>query len=350
MKLTARLIASLCLCTGLLLAGCSGDPSGAAQDPASAGEAAATGGACETTVDADAASAAPAAEDAAASQAALAAVRLSGDPAAAPSVAFETPLAVTSEVIHVADAGAGDRVATGQLVTFNYLVCDIVTGEKLASTWGVTADADAPTTFPVSESSFGPKLAEALANATVGTRLLWGQPSITAEQSSTGVAANGQVYVLSIAGTRPILDAASGATVTPTDASLPVVTVTDGKPAIAIPSSFADPAELVVQPLIQGGGEPVESGKSVAVKYTGWLTDGTQFDSSWDREAPEDRLFFDIGVGGVIQGWDDGLIGQPVGSRVLLVVPAAMGYGEDATGSIPANSTLIFVVDILATF
>lgn len=69
------------------------------------------------------------------------------------------------------------------------------------------------------------------------------------------------------------------------------------------------------------------------VKYTGWLTDGTQFDSSWDRESPDDVLTFQAGVGGVIQGWDDGIVGQKVGSRVLLVVPSDLGYGEDAAGA-----------------
>jgi peptidylprolyl isomerase len=106
----------------------------------------------------------------------------------------------------------------------------------------------------------------------------------------------------------------------------------------------------VVQPLIEGTGAAVEEGQSVVVKYTGWLTDGTQFDSSWDREAPDDVLTFQAGVGGVIQGWDDGIVGQKVGSRVLLVVPSDLGYGEDGSGSIPANATLIFVVDILAAF
>ncbi|MFT3875238.1 MAG: FKBP-type peptidyl-prolyl cis-trans isomerase [Propioniciclava sp.] len=350
MKLPTRLVASLCLCTGLLLAGCSGAPSGTPSAPDPTGTAAPTGGVCDVTVTGAPASATPAPEDEAASRQALAAVRLNGDTASAPTLAFEAPLALTSEIIHVADEGSGDAIGSGQLVTFNFLVCDIVTGEKVASTWGVSADANAPKTFPITERSFGPKLTEALANAKVGARLLWGQPSVAAEQSSSGMAVNGQVFVLSIEGARPIPDAASGAAVTPADAALPTITITDGKPAVSVPSSFADPTELVVQPLIDGDGEVVKSGKSVVVKYTGWLTDGTQFDSSWDRQAPNDKFVFGVGAGGVIQGWDQGLIGQKEGSRVLLVVPASMGYGDQASGAIPANSTLIFVVDILAVF
>ena len=68
------------------------------------------------------------------------------------------------------------------------------------------------------------------------------------------------------------------------------------------------------------------------------------FDSSWSRGAP---ATFSIGTGGVIPGWDKGLVGKKVGSRVLLVVPPADGYGAQAQGKIPANSTLVFVVDIL---
>lgn len=87
------------------------------------------------------------------------------------------------------------------------------------------------------------------------------------------------------------------------------------------------------------------------VKYTGWLTDGTQFDSSWDREAPKDVLTFQAGAGRVIPGWDQGVVGQKVGSRVLLVVPSEMGYGSEGQGeAIPGDSTLIFVVDILAAY
>ena len=84
------------------------------------------------------------------------------------------------------------------------------------------------------------------------------------------------------------------------------------------------------------------------VKYTGWTTDGKQFDSSWDKNTTFDA---DVSSSGqIIQGWKDGLIGQTVGSQVLLVIPPDKGYGNKASGSIPANSTLVFVVDILAAY
>ncbi len=89
----------------------------------------------------------------------------------------------------------------------------------------------------------------------------------------------------------------------------------------------------------------MQSGQNVTFHYSGWLWDGTPFDSSWEKGA---AFTTSLGTGQVIQGWDQGLVGQPVGSQVLLVIPPALGYGDAEQGSIPANSTLVFVVDILS--
>ena len=107
----------------------------------------------------------------------------------------------------------------------------------------------------------------------------------------------------------------------------------------------AAPTALVSQNLIDGTGPEVKTGQTITVHYTGALwTDGTVFDSSWKRKSP---ATFAIGTGNVIPGWDKGLVGKKVGSRVLLVVPPADGYADKVQGQIPANSTLVFVVDIL---
>ncbi|MFT3888364.1 MAG: FKBP-type peptidyl-prolyl cis-trans isomerase [Arachnia sp.] len=353
MTLSPRLVASVCLTAGLFLTSCSSDTPGstsAESQPSASGSAsdtaAKTGGACDATVTSES----PATEaDAAASQAALGTVSLAGDAAAAPTASFEAPLAVTSEVATVADEGSGAALEEGQLITFNYLVCDVVTGEKLHSTWGLTSDTDVAESYTLSADTFGDTLAEALLSAKVGARVLWGQPGASAEESYTGEATNGNLYVLTITDAITLPESASGTAVTPTDTSLPAITLKDGKPAVSVPSSFSDPTKLVVQPLIEGEGPVVEAGQTVRVKYTGWLTDGTQFDSSWDREAPDNVFAFTVGAGEVIDGWDQGVAGQKVGSRVLLVVPAELGYGEEGGGdAIPANATLIFVVDILA--
>ena len=119
-------------------------------------------------------------------------------------------------------------------------------------------------------------------------------------------------------------------------------------PAITIPSGAAPPPALRVKTLIQGSGAVVAKGDNIAVQYTGviWRT-GKVFQSSWARQAP---LTTTIGEGQVIAGWDAGLVGQPVGSRVLLVIPPADAYGSagSATVGIKGDDTLVFVVDILA--
>ena len=83
--------------------------------------------------------------------------------------------------------------------------------------------------------------------------------------------------------------------------------------------------------------------KTVSVNYYGALTDGTVFDNSFERGAP---LVFPVGVGQVISGWDEGLMLLNEGSKATFFIPANLGYGENATGSIPANSELIFYVEL----
>ncbi|MDP9817675.1 FKBP-type peptidyl-prolyl cis-trans isomerase [Spirilliplanes yamanashiensis] len=102
---------------------------------------------------------------------------------------------------------------------------------------------------------------------------------------------------------------------------------------------------LKVTTLVRGKGPAVEPGQTIAVNYVGVLyKTGEQFDSSWDRGQPAQ---FPIGTGNVIEGWDRGLVGVPVGSRVQLDIPAAQAYGDDAPQGAPAGD-LRFVVDILA--
>ena len=94
-----------------------------------------------------------------------------------------------------------------------------------------------------------------------------------------------------------------------------------------------------------GSGEAVDSGKVVTVHYTGFLTDSTQFDSSKDRNDP---FTFKVGGGMVISGWDEGLSYLRVGDKATFTIPPSIGYGSQAQGIIPANSTLIFDVDVLS--
>lgn len=95
---------------------------------------------------------------------------------------------------------------------------------------------------------------------------------------------------------------------------------------------------------VGSGSAQVKSGDTISIHYKGILTDGTQFDSSYDRGEPFQTQ---IGVGQVIRGWDEGVIGMKVGGKRKLTIPPDMGYGAAGQGSIPPNSTLIFEVELM---
>jgi len=103
---------------------------------------------------------------------------------------------------------------------------------------------------------------------------------------------------------------------------------------------------LIIEDLNVGEGAEAVAGKQVTVHYTGWLTNGTKFDSSLDRGEPFD---FSLGRGQVIRGWDEGVAGMKVGGKRKLTIPPEMGYGaRGAGGVIPPNATLVFEVELLA--
>ena len=117
-----------------------------------------------------------------------------------------------------------------------------------------------------------------------------------------------------------------------------------GEPAAAA-NTVKTPSGLAYVDLVPGSGASPVSGKQVKVHYTGWLENGTKFDSSVDRSEP---FVFPIGAGQVIPGWDEGVMTMKVGGKRKLIVPPQLGYGAaGAGGVIPPNATLIFEVELL---
>ncbi|MGA8045311.1 MAG: FKBP-type peptidyl-prolyl cis-trans isomerase [Dermatophilaceae bacterium] len=273
------------------------------------------------------------------------------DDATTPEVTFE-PGSVTVEETEsrVVTEGEGSELTGSELISFDFAIYSGETAEELSSSYPQT-----PVGLDLADENVLPGLTASITGQTVGSRLLVALPPAEAfgEEGNPqlGIEAGDTVLFLVdiIAAVTP-LDEATGTAVEP-PAGLPTVEVTPGEPAtITIPEGFEDPDATVVQPLITGEGAEVTAGQTVRVAYTGVTArDGNVFDSSANSETGYAE--FPIGVGQVIQGWDTGLVGQTVGSRVLLVIPAAEGYGEQGSPpDIQGGDTLVFVVDILAAY
>lgn len=113
---------------------------------------------------------------------------------------------------------------------------------------------------------------------------------------------------------------------------------------VNVTSLTKTPSGLYYRDLAPGSGKPVGAGQEVAVRYSGWLPDGTRFDAN---AAPDDPFRFTVGQGQVIPGWDEGLVGMKPGGKRQLVIPPSLGYGAQGTGPIPPNSILVFTVELV---
>ncbi len=268
------------------------------------------------------------------------------DPAKTPTVKIATlPVSVSATAVKVLKDGSGQESGPTSRVTVRSVLFLGKDGKQLDSDY----DSGGSQSFVLSSDQTIPGLNTALTGVKAGSRILFAIPPVdafgSAGQAAAGIGpTDNLVVVADVLSVGTPLASAEGTDVPPVS-GLPTVTF-DKKsgPAITVPKAAA-PTTLVSQLLIDGTGAPVKAGQTLTVHYTGVVwADGSVFDSSWTKGSP---FSFELGAGAVIPGWDKGLVDKKVGSRVLLVVPPADGYQDKATGKIPANSTLVFVVDIL---
>ena len=274
-----------------------------------------------------------------------------GNETTAPTVALKTkPLSVTETTTKVVKAGDGPVVKNDEIVSVKYVLLNAKDASVLDTNYGKQNLG-----LSLGTASLLPGLKKGLANQKVGSRVLVAVPPKDAfgDQGNTDIKVGGTdtvVFLMDVLSVTKPLASAEGKAVKPA-ANLPAVKVESGKPAtITIPKGEKAPTKTVGANLIEGSGAKVEAGQTIRVTYTGALwKDGKVFDSS--ASSPQGYFETAIGKQQVIKAWDAQLVGKTVGSRVLMVVPPADGYG--AAGSPPKISgtdTLVFVVDILAAY
>jgi FKBP-type peptidyl-prolyl cis-trans isomerase len=277
-------------------------------------------------------------------------VRVSGPYGRQPRVTIPARAPDGKLEIKTAIKGAGAEVRRGDLV-----ICDYV-----GYTWNATANrllatsygSGRPGAFP--SGSLVPGLEKALDGQRVGSRVVavvppkqgygaGGYPALRISGSDS------LVYVLDVVASYPKTAAARGTPRPQRDPRLPRVSAAAAPgtpPTLTIPR-IAPPRTLRVRTVIEGTGPKVRGGQVLALQYAGVLwRDGKVFESTWRTG----RVYATtIGTGQVVKGWDQGLVGQRVGSRVLLVVPPAWAYGRKGLkqAGIKGSDTLVFAVDIL---
>ncbi|TDD62606.1 FKBP-type peptidyl-prolyl cis-trans isomerase [Actinomadura rubrisoli] len=277
-------------------------------------------------------------------------VSVRGDFGHLPEVSFPKGAPDGSLAVKTLSKGKGPAAHKGDLVVADYVGYRWSEGGRklLASTYA----AGRPEAFPTWQ--LVPGLQRAFEGSRAGSRVVasippkdgFGDRGDSARQIGSG---DTLVYVLDVRRVYPRSAGPVGRRQAPLeDARLPRVTAAPAgrTPQVVVPR-VAAPKGLQVRTLVRGDGPAVSKGQLLAVQYAGFFwRDGKMFNSSWADGHPYGLM---IGTGQVMKGWEQGLMGQKVGSRMLLVVPPSLGYGAKglAQAGIKGDDTLVFVVDLL---
>ena len=255
----------------------------------------------------------------------------------APGVDFTKPLDVSQPTVKVITEGGGERVKANQVAEISIVALNGTDGTTLEDTF---AGDPEPLELNDELKTSSAIVYNAFVGAKVGSQLALAIPGKAAAQGQA--AQPTQLLIIKVISAKDapkVLDKPEGDKVTP-PAGLPTVTEKDGVPEISV-KGVAAPKKLIAQDLIKGKGVAVKATDTLTVNYVGVaLASGKKFDSSFDRKQPAS-----FALNQVIKGWTQGLTGKTVGSRVLLVVPKNLAYGDQGQGD--AKGDLVFVVDIL---
>lgn len=276
-------------------------------------------------------------------------VSVSGVLGSPPIVDFPTPFVGRDASTATVIPGSGDVIKSGYYVDFEATVYGGADQAVLtATTYGAN---DAPSQRIPIEAGSNP-ISDAFLCQQAGARftLTGTSGEIFGATSGNGPTDDTVVVVFDVINVYP--RSSSGLPQFAQDGMPAVTSAPDGRPGIAVPS-IAPPTELRISTLTKGDGPVVSEGQTVVVHYTGVLWGGGVFDSTWEMNRPADLVaqsYIDNAGVGVVPGFAKALIGQTIGSRVLVAIPPSEGYpaGQEPA-SIPANATMIFVIDILGT-
>ena len=268
-------------------------------------------------------------------------VTATGELGTIPVVDFPTPLKTDTTQVSTLIEGDGAPISADQLVEMSFAFYNGTTGAPVEE----GAYSEPGVYLP---SQLLPGMAASIECATVGSRIAATMSPADAfgEEGSAQLGVGPDDAIVMVADiTDSFLEKANGAKTPVFQSGFPsVVTAEDGTPGITIPKSEA-PTELKVATLKTGDGDKVSADDRVVVHYTGALwADNSIFDTSWDDGTP--AVF---SLDGIVPGLASALEGKTVGSQIIAIIPPELGYGDQAAGSIPPGSTLVFVVDILGT-
>lgn len=254
-------------------------------------------------------------------------------------------MTVQNNTYAVLQKGNGDVVSDGDRVCAQAIAINAKDGSELMDTWTKnTPDCSLVVDSGTISSAYYKVFKGQRLNATIAFGVN--------DENSEGTS---YIMAMTLVSKSKALTRATGTAVTNIPSNLPKVTLaSDGTPSLSL-NGYTAGSSLVAQTLIKGTGEKVTSSDTISAKYTGWYVTKKgklkQFDSNWSSGSASD-----FSLSEVVTGRTKGLTGQTVGSQVLLVIPPDMGYGSDAQTdsngnvTIPANSTLYFVIDILYAY